>query len=128
MSEKEGDIFDDLDALKAPGPEVERAPIAVVVAPSGPLKSKPFGMLGLEFAEELGGTTCVVVHLAYQMKLSGSKPVPATAIRTGCNDKRIRRRVLRLLEKLGRAEIEWRGRGVAPLVKLKHLDGRTKHG
>jgi hypothetical protein len=122
MSEKEGDIFDDLDALKVPGPEVKRAPPQPQRSSSRLLQSKPFGMLGLEFAKELGGITCVVVHLAYQMKLSGGKPVPATAARTGCNSKHIRHRVLRLLEKLGRAEIEWRGRGAAPLVKLRHLD------
>ena len=74
-------------------------------------------MIGLSFAGKLGGTFGVIVHLAYQMHLSGGKPVKASAARTGCKDKQTRHRALRSLEKLGLAEIEWRGRGAAPLVK-----------
>jgi len=117
MSEQERDIFDELDALKVGRPEVERAPIKVIAKPARVLRTEPFGMIGLSLAEELGGTFNVIVHLAYQMTMSGGKPVPATAKRTGCSDKRTRHRALQLLEDLGRAEIEWRGQGAAPLVK-----------
>jgi hypothetical protein len=113
------DIFDDLDALKAPRPEVERAPIGMVADKSTRvLRSEPFGMISLKMAERIGGVTNVVVHLAYQMALSGGKPVPATAARTGCKHYKVRTHALRLLEDLGVAEIEWRGHGRAPLVKL----------
>ena len=117
MSEREKDIFDDLDALMVPRPEVARAPIPKIVVPKCKRQAEPFGMIGLTFAEELGGVFGVIVHLAYQMHLGGGKPVPATALRTGCSDKRTRHRALRLLEELGHAEIEWRGQGAPPLVK-----------
>jgi hypothetical protein len=59
MSEEGGDIFDDLDALKAPRPEVERAPIGMVVKPARTLKAEPFGMISLRMAKGIGGITNV---------------------------------------------------------------------
>ena len=111
MSERERDIFDDLDALKARQPEVERAPIGMFAKPARGMKTEPFGMVPLKMAKRIGGTTNVIVHLAYQMALSGGKSVPATAARTGCKDHRVRVRALHLLEDLGIAEVEWRGKG-----------------
>jgi hypothetical protein len=117
MSERERDVFDDLEALRVEPPSVARAPVNGIVVPARERQTQPFGMIGLALAKELGGVTCIVVHLAHQMVLSGGKPVPATAARTGCSDKRTRLRALRLLERLGRVEIEWRRQGAAPLVK-----------
>jgi hypothetical protein len=116
MNEEGTDIFDDLDALKAPRPEVERAPIGMVVQRARGRRAKPFGMIPLGMAERIGGITNVVVHLAYQMALSGGKPVPVTAARSGCKSYKVRMRALRLLEDLGIAKIEWRGNGRAPLL------------
>jgi hypothetical protein len=74
MSERERDIFDDLDALKVGRPDVERAPIKMIVKPARVRKTEPFGMIGLSLAAELGGTFNVIVHLAYQMALSDGNP------------------------------------------------------
>jgi len=82
MSERERDIFDDLDALKVGRPDVERAPIKAIAKPARVLRAEPFGMIPLASAKRIGGLTNVVTHLAYQMALSGGKPVPATITRT----------------------------------------------
>jgi hypothetical protein len=117
MSEREKDMFDDLAALEVPRPEMERAPINVIAKPAQPLRTEPFGMIPLSAAKRFGGLTNVAVHLAYQMALSGGKPVPATVARTGCEKYETRMRALQILESLGFAEIEWRGPGKAPLIK-----------
>jgi hypothetical protein len=116
MSEQEKDIFDDLDVLKVQLPDRERALINTVVKPARVMRTEPFGMIKLSPAKRLG-VTGVIVHLAYQMMMSGGKPVPATAERTGCENQYTRLQALRLLEREGVAEIEWRGNGAAPLVK-----------
>jgi hypothetical protein len=121
MSEEGKDIFDDLDALKVPRPEVERAPIGMVVKPARIKRAEPFGMITLRMAKDIGGITNVAAHLAYQMALSGGKPVPATAARTGCNNKHNRHRALKWLERRGYADIEWRGQGATPLIKRLDL-------
>jgi hypothetical protein len=111
------DIFEDIGALAVPEAELETVKIAMATRPARARQAQPFGMIGLTFAQELGGVFCVATHLAHQMALSGGKPVPATAERTGCAHPHTRHRALRLLEKMGRAEIEWRGNGSAPIIK-----------
>jgi hypothetical protein len=76
-------------------------------------------MIPLMVSKKIGGATNVLHHLAHQMVLSGGKPVPATAIRTGCADHKTRIKALRRYESLGLLEIvDWRGNGAAPIVRL----------
>jgi hypothetical protein len=107
------DIFDDLDTLKV---EPARRQITAIVRPARVLQKEPFGMIFSQ-AKRIGGFTCVLVHLSYQMTMSGGKPVRATAAGTGCKKSRTRERALHFLEARGIAEIEWQGNGQAPLVK-----------
>jgi hypothetical protein len=118
MNKRERDIFDDLDALKAQRPEMERAPVNKVAVPRGIGGQRGWEKISCAKAKRIGGITCVYVHLIREMTFSHNELVPATAKTTGCNCRRTRVRALRQLEKLGLAVVECRGSGVAPMVRL----------
>jgi hypothetical protein len=72
MSERERDIFDDLDALKVGRPDVERAPIKAIAKPARLLRAEPFGMIPLASAKRIGGLTNVVTHLDLERRQAGA--------------------------------------------------------
>jgi hypothetical protein len=80
--------------------------------------SELFEMMTRAMAKKIGGITCVSIYLIGQMAKCHGEPVEAGAQTTGCERSEDRTRALRELERLGLAEVKWRGPRRCPLVKL----------
>jgi hypothetical protein len=105
-----------LDDIRATPEDYARTKAPARRRPGKVANDKLFGPVPLRLAKQIGGTLCVVAHLAWYGR---NEPVAATAKHTGCANVHTRDRVLRKLEKSGWIAVKRRrGRG-ANIVMLK---------